>query len=120
MQSMDVADVLQEAEDADSRSSTRSQVLVEYNIIPYTYTSITLPHLCQGCHGHCIVTSSDGGRFIYVRVYLVRQGVGIIFFSIFCSVFVVLLIVLSWLVHESLLCLFHCSFSAFFVSGPCN
>ena len=26
-----------------------------------TSTSIILPHLCQGYHGHCIVTSSDGG-----------------------------------------------------------
>ena len=31
------------------------------SIIPYTSASITLPHLCQGSHGHCIVTSSDGG-----------------------------------------------------------
>ena len=34
--------------------------------------------------------------------------------SIFCSVLVWLLIVLSWLVHDSLLCLFPCSFFAFF------
>ena len=61
MESMDVACALQEAGDADSRAHTRSQVWVEYNIIPYTSTSITLPHLCQGHHGHCIVTSSDGG-----------------------------------------------------------
>ena len=59
-ESMDVAGVLQEAGDADSRAHTRSQVLVEYDIIPYTSTSITLPDLCQGYHGHCIVTSSDG------------------------------------------------------------
>ena len=26
----------------------------------------------------------------------------------------------SWLVHDSFLCLFHCSFFAFFVSGPFN
>ena len=54
------------------------------------------------------------------------QGLGwgtggwIIFFYIFCSAFVVLLIVLSWLVHKSFLCLFHCSFFAFFVSGHFN
>ena len=121
IESMDVAGVLQEAGDADSRARTRSQVWVEYNIIPYTSTSITLPHLYQGYHGHCIVVWSNwgdgkvGGRFIYVRVWVGRQGVGIIFFLFF-----VLLIVLSWLVHYSLLRLFHCSFFAFFVSGPFN
>ena len=31
-----------------------------------------------------------------------------------------LLIALSWLVHDSLFCLFHCSFLAFFASGPFN
>ena len=34
---------------------------VEYNIIPYTFTSITVPHLCQGYHDNCVVTSSDWG-----------------------------------------------------------
>ena len=60
------------------------------------------------------------GWFIYVRVWVGGQGVGIIFFLFFFSVFVLLLIVLSWLVHDSLLCLFNCSFFAFFVSGPFN
>ena len=32
----------------------------EYNIIPYTSTPITLPHLCQEYHDHCIVISSNG------------------------------------------------------------
>ena len=44
---MDVAGVLQETGDADSKARTRSQVRVEYNIIPYTSISITLPHLCK-------------------------------------------------------------------------
>ena len=57
--------------------------------------------------------------FIYVRVWVVGQEVGI-FFSIFCSDFVLLLIALSWLVHDSFCCLFHCSFFAFFISGPFN
>ena len=57
---MDVAGVLQEAGNPDSRARTRSQV--EYNIIPYTSTSITLPHLCQGYHGHYIVISSNWGN----------------------------------------------------------
>ena len=57
-------------------------------------------HLCEGLGG-----GTGGGYHI---------------FSIFCYVFVLLLIVLSWLVHDSLLCLFHCSFFAFFVSGPFN
>ena len=47
-------------------------------------------------------------------------GGGYHIFSIFRSVFVLLLIVFSWLVHDSLLCLFQCSFFAFFVSGPFN
>ena len=80
-----------------------------------TSTSITLPHLCQGYHGHCIVTSSDGGmgRFgggtFMSGSWVGGENVGISF-SIFCSVFVLLLIVVSWPVHESLLCLFPCSF----------
>ena len=44
------------------------------------------------------------------------QGVGIIFFLLFfcfCAAVV-------WLVYDSLLCLFNCSFFAFFVSGPFN
>ena len=57
------------------RACTRSQVWVKYNIIPYTSTSIKLPHLCQGYHSHCIATSSDGGWegwgcFIYVRFWV--------------------------------------------------
>ena len=126
MESINVADILQEAGDANSRARIRSQVRIEYNIIPYTSTPITLPHLCQGYHDHCIVTSSDGGDgkvggwFIYVRVWVGGQGVGIIFCTIFCSVFVLLLIVLSWLVHDSLLHLFHSSVFAFFVSGLFN
>ena len=58
---MDVAGVLQEAGDPDSKAHTRSQVCVEYNIISYTSTSITLPHFCQQYHDHCLATSSDGG-----------------------------------------------------------
>ena len=42
------------------------------------------------------------------------------YFFHFFVVFLLLLIVLSWLVHDSLLCLFHCSFFAFFLSGPFN
>ena len=60
------------------------------------------------------------GWFTYVRVCVGGQWVGIRFVSIFCSVFVLLLIVLSWLVHDSLLHLCHCSFFAFFISGPFN
>ena len=61
MESMDVAGVLQEAGDADSRAPTRSQVLVEYIIIPYTSTFIRLPHLYQEFYVHCIVITNDGG-----------------------------------------------------------
>ena len=59
----------------------------------------------------------EGQGVVHLRQCLGREtGVGIIFFLFF----VLLLIVLSWLVHDSLLCLFHCSFLAFFVSGPFN
>ena len=57
---MDVAGVLQKAGDADSRPLTRFQVKVEYSIIPYTFMSIRLPHLCEGYHDHCSTTANDG------------------------------------------------------------
>ena len=41
-------------------------------------------------------------------------------FPIFCSVFMLLLVFLSYLVHHSKLCFFHCSFFAFFLSGTSN
>ena len=78
-----------------------------------------LSHLCQGYHGHCIVTSSDGrmgrlggGSFMLEFRWGDRGWVSC-FFSVFCSVFMLLLIVPSWLVHYSLLSLFHCSFLLF-------
>ena len=61
-----------------------------------------------------------GEWFIYVRVWVRGQGGGYHTFSIFCSVFVLLLIAFSWLVHDTLFCLFHCFFFTFFVSGPFN
>ena len=48
-----------------------------------------------------------------------EQGVVIIFFLFFFPV-IVLLIVVSWLVHDSLLCLLNCFCFAFFVSSPFN
>ena len=92
-------------------------------------TFLTPPHplhclLCQGYYGHCIVTPGDRGRgklgvgsFILWFRWGTRGWYHI--FSIFCSDFV-LSSILSWLVHGSLLCLFHCSFFAFFVSGSFN
>ena len=56
-----MAGVLQETGDADSRARTRSQVKVDYFIIPYTSTFIRLSHLYQECHAHCIVIPNDGG-----------------------------------------------------------
>ena len=124
MESTDVAAVLQEAGDADSRARTRSQVWVEYNIIPYTSTSITLLHLCQEYHDHYIVISSNGrmGR-LGGGSFMLGFGWGTVcgyhIFSIFFF-FMLLVIVLSWLVHDGLLCLFNCSFFAFFVCDPFN
>ena len=79
---MDVVDVLQEAGDADSK------VHIEYFIFLYTFTSIRLPHLCQGFDDHCAVTANDGGMgkggrwLIYVRVKVGGQGVEIVVFLI--------------------------------------
>ena len=47
-------------------------------------------------------------------------GGGYHIFPTFCSGFVLLLIALSWLISDSLFCLFHCPFFAFLVSGPFN
>ena len=52
MESVNVVDVLQEAEEADSRACTRSQVQVNYFIILYTSTFIRLSHLFQEAHVH--------------------------------------------------------------------
>ena len=60
MESINVASVLQEAEDADSEACTRSQVSLEYFIIPYTYAFIRLPHLYQELYVHYIVITNDG------------------------------------------------------------
>ena len=82
-------DFWQETRDADSRACTRSQVWVESNIILYTSTSITLPHLCQGYHGHWIATSSDvgmgrlgGGSFILGFGWGCREWVSYFFYSL--------------------------------------
>ena len=71
MESRDVAGVLQERGNADSRACTRS-------------------HLCQGHHGHCIVTSSDkgigrlrGGSFI-LGFGLEDRGWVYFFYFLFC------------------------------------
>ena len=69
------------------------------------------------------VKAGGGGWFIYYLFNDLGGGVtggGYHIFPIFCTVFVLLLIILSWLVHDSLLCLFHCSFFAFFVSASFN
>ena len=61
MESINMAGVLQEAGDADPRAHTRSQVLVEYFIIPYTSAFIKFSHLYQDFCVHCIVIMNDGG-----------------------------------------------------------
>ena len=60
MESINLAGALQEAVDADSRTCIRSQVQVEYFIIPYTSLFIRLSHLYQECYIHCIVFTNDG------------------------------------------------------------
>ena len=46
--------VLQEAGDADSRARIRSQMSVDYFIIPYTFKFIRLPHFYQQYYIRCI------------------------------------------------------------------
>ena len=102
---------LQEAGDADSRACTRSQVWLEYNI-PYISTSITLPHLYQRYHDHCIVISSNEGMGAFGgRSFMLGFGWGdrswvsyFFYFFFFFYVFVLLVIFLSWLVDDSSLC----------------
>ena len=66
-------------------------------------TSVRLPHLCQECHDYCVITVDDddggwgqgeGGNSFMLGFWL-ETGGGYNFFSIFCSVFVLLLIILS-------------------------
>ena len=93
---------------------------------------LTFPHTL-----HCLICAKDimstvlllqeiegqeswGRGLIYVRVLVGEQGFDFILSLFFCLVFVLLLTVLSLLVHDSLLCLLHCFFFAFFVSDPFN
>ena len=58
MESINVAGVLKEAGDADSRAHTKSQV---YFIICYTSIFIRLSHLYRQFHVHCVAAINDGG-----------------------------------------------------------
>ena len=69
-----MAGVLQEAGDADSRARIRSQVYVEYFIIPYTSTCIRLSHLYEQFCLHCLLIMNDGGWDRW-RVVDSHQGV---------------------------------------------
>ena len=61
MESINVAGVLKEAGDADSRAYTKSQVSEDYFIIPFISTFVRLSYLYQECHVHCIVIKNDVG-----------------------------------------------------------
>ena len=56
---LNVAWILPKAEDASSTACTRSQVKVDYFIIPYTSRLNRLSHLYQECHTHYIVITND-------------------------------------------------------------
>ena len=100
----------------------------ELNIISF----LTLPHPL-----HCLICAKDImvavlllqvmegmgrlGAISFMLGFVWRTGGGYhIFFLFFVLFLLLLLIVLSWLVHDSLFCLFHCSFFAFSVCGPFN
>ena len=120
MESMDVAGVLQEARDADWRDATDPKC--KLNISSF----LTLPHSsdCLICSKKVMIMccyckwwgdGKVGGGSFMLRFGEDRRWVS--YFYIFCFVFVLLLIVLSWLVHDSC-CVFLCFFFAFFFSGP--
>ena len=60
MESINVAGAFHEAGDPDSRAQTRSQMEVEYFIVPCTSTFIRLSHLCQEFYIHFIIVINDG------------------------------------------------------------
>ena len=106
---------MQQAGDADSRARTRSQVQFDYFSIPYTSTFIRLSHL----YLFIILLQTMGlwdrlGRWwIYIRVWVGRQALGIILqfmflssaFTVCCLAFSVPLF--SWLEHDGCcVCLF--------------
>ena len=67
-----------------------------------------MSHLCQGYHGHCTVTSIDGrmgrlGGGSFMLGFGWRDRGWVSHFISFSPVFVLLLIVLLWLIHDSLL-----------------
>ena len=91
-------------------------------VIIFGIIIIIIESICQGYHRHYVVTSSNEGiRRVGGCSFMLGFGLGDResdhFLYIFCSAFVVLVIVLSWLVHDSFLSLFHYSFSTFFVPG---
>ena len=57
---INVASVLQEAVDTDSRDHTKSQLLLEYFIIHYTSKFLRLSHLYQEYHVYCIAITTGG------------------------------------------------------------
>ena len=71
---MDLAGVLQEGENGDTRAGMRSQLQVGYFIIPDISTSIILPHLSQIYHDHFVVAANDAGNgkigkwCVYIRI----------------------------------------------------
>ena len=73
MESINVADVLQEAGDADAKAYSISQVEVEYFVILSTSTFIRLSHLYQEFYVHFIIINERGDRREVVHL---DQGVG--------------------------------------------
>ena len=55
-----MAIVLQEGGNADSTARTRSQVQVQYFIIPYTSIFIRLHYFYQEFFVHCIIMNNGG------------------------------------------------------------
>ena len=105
---------------------TRSQVKVEYFIIPYTSTSTRLPDLCQGYHDDFVVTANDGGMKMLgggsfmLGLWLGEKGWVSYFFYFFLFFFLLLLNVLSRVVHDSCCVRIFVLCFPFFVPGPFN
>ena len=112
MDAINVAAVFQEARDADLRFHTRSQVQVDYFIIPYIPTFIRLSHLYQEFYFHCIAIIIDRGWIegvvgLYQHVGEGTWGehhlmiLGFFYLSI-CHLFSdVLCFFFKWLEHDS-------------------
>ena len=68
---LNVAWMLQEPGHVGSKECTRSQVKIDYFMIPYTSIFIRLSHFYQECYVHFIVITNDG-EMALIRGWLIK------------------------------------------------